>query len=265
MTNWTLLSDPQVVIGRRWSKDQSPEQEQLLLLARDALSFISATGQRYTFEDFRQKSQSGSSPAREQPPEDSARLAEFMKQVESFFTRLRDEPGAAEERELIQVIIDVLQYISATGQYSALARYMEHVAAGAPPYALASFATREEAEAWLRSHPNPPDSAYVLIADAYHDVFYDRESGIRRLPQIRALHYYLAELRQEEPPVALASFATLEEANAWLQAQPEPARWAWVQAGGEFYLAAYHPNLNHRALYPLSMADNYKIEPDPPQ
>lgn len=28
---------------------------------------------------------------------------------------------------------------------------------------------------------------------------------------------------------------------------------------GELYLAVYHPNVNHRALYPLSMADGFEI------
>jgi hypothetical protein len=32
-----------------------------------------------------------------------------------------------------------------------------------------------------------------------------------------------------------------------------------VLISGEIYLAVYHPNINHRALYPLSMADGYVI------
>jgi hypothetical protein len=264
MTSQTPFVDPQVVIGKRWRGDQAPEQTLLLSLARDTLRFMFATGQRYAFEDFLQNRQAGSPPARQRPPEGLADLAELMARVEGLFTRLRDEPDATDERALIQVIIDSLQFISASGQYSTLAEYLEHVRAGAPPYAVASFATRAEAEAWLRSHPNPPDSANILIADAYHDVVYDRETETRLLPRNSDLHYYLAELGQEQPPVATATFATLEEASAWLRAQPAPARWAWVQVGGEFYLAVYHPNLNHRALYPLSMADKYNIEPDTP-
>ncbi len=81
----------------------------------------------------------------------------------------------------------------------------EHVEAGAAPYAIASFDTKEEAEDWLRSHPSSP-----------------------------------------------------------ARAQPERARWAWVSVAGEPYLAVYHPNIDHRALYPLSMARGYEVEPERP-
>jgi hypothetical protein len=30
--------------------------------------------------------------------------------------------------------------------------------------------------------------------------------------------------------------------------------------GSELYLATYHPNVNHRALYPLSLADGFRDE-----
>jgi hypothetical protein len=121
---------------------------------------------------------------------------------------------------------------------------------------VASFETLREAEAWLQSHPHPPDPARILIGDRSHDVVHDRETNIRRLPRNRDLHDYLAELKQVEPPVAIASFPTREEAVAWLWEQPEPATHAWVSIAGELYLAAYYPNIGHRALYPLSMVED---------
>ncbi|SEL50793.1 hypothetical protein SAMN05444354_106253 [Stigmatella aurantiaca] len=36
---------------------------------------------------------------------------------------------------------------------------------------------------------------------------------------------------------------------------PEPATHAWVSIAGELYLAAYYPNIGHRALYPLSRVE----------
>jgi hypothetical protein len=266
MTRHTLLSDPQEVIGKQWSQEQSPEQARILGLARDALLYVSATGQRYRFEDFRKRLESslppsaGASPA----PGRLADLGERLSRMEEFFTKLRDVTDSAEERGHIQVILDALHFISSTGQHGAFSEYLEHVEAGAPPYVIASFETKEEAEVWLRNHPNPPVSANVLIANNYHDVMHDRETNSRRLPRNRDLEYYLAELKREEPPVAAASFASLEEAEAWLKAQPEPARWAWVSIAGEIHLAAYHPNIGHRALYPLSMAEGYELKPDEP-
>ncbi len=56
----------------------------------------------------------------------------------------------------------------------------------------------------------------------------------------------------------VASFETREEADAWWRAQAEPARRAWVRVGGELHLAVYYPNIHHRALYPLSMANGHE-------
>jgi hypothetical protein len=266
MTNDTDLWHPQQVIGMRWSKDQSPERARILELARDALLFVSGTGQTYDFEDF---CKSFKSPASSRVPgtfePSQAPLEERLRRTADFFTKARDEEAdSAKEKELIQVVLDTLQFISSTGQHRAFGEYLKHIEAGAPPYAIASFDTREAAEAWLRNHPNPPLSANVLIANDYHDVFYDRETNFRRLHRNRDLEYYLGELAHEEPFAATESFASREEAEAWLRAQPEPARWTWVSISGEPYLAVYHPNIGHRALYPLSMARAYEPEPDEP-
>jgi hypothetical protein len=256
MTNYTLLSDPQPVIGRQWSKDSSPERRRLLGLARDALLFIEVTGQRYRFEDFRKDPGTGTPPR----AEGFISLRERLNETEEFFSQLRDAPESAAERELIQVILDALRFISMTDQYSAFSEYLEHIEAGGPPYAVAAFATREEAEAWFKQLSHPPDSANILIANVYHDVVHDPETHVLRLPRNRALEHYLADLKKEQPPNAVASFGNLEEATAWLQSQAEPANWAWVLIGGEFYLAAYYRNIHHRALYPLSMSKGYDEE-----
>jgi hypothetical protein len=262
------LYDTQEAIGKQWSEHPSPEQRRLLGLARDALLFIYTTGQPYRFEEFRLGLESGVRPPAgplEQSRNDFASLEEGMRSTRDFLSKLRDEASSAREKQLLQIIVDTLHFISATGQHGAFSAYLEHLKAGAPPYAIASFDTKEAAEAWLKNQPIPPDSANVLIADTYHYVIHDEKAGVFRLPRIRDLEGYLADLKQKAPPVAVASFATLEEAKAWLKAQPEPARWAWVSIAGEFYLAVYHPNIQHRALYPLSMANGYEEEePDEP-
>jgi hypothetical protein len=192
--------------------------------------------------------------------QEHASLQERLSRTQEFFTKLLAAPESSGERGVIQVILDTLRFISATGQLSNFEEYLKHVAAGGPPYAVACFDTREEAEAWLRNHPHPPDSANVLIANAYHAVVYDRATGSRRLPRNRDLEYYLAELRKEGLPAAIASFSNREDAEAWLRSQPKPAPWAWVSIAGVPYLAAYYPNLDQRALYPLSLADGYEVE-----
>jgi hypothetical protein len=266
MTDSFRLRHPQEVIGKYWKKDQSPEKARALGLARDALLFVSATGQRYPFEGFRKGLLSGPLPQPlEASPDGLASLQERLSETALLFLKLQDATHSAGEKGLIQIILDTLHFISSTGQYSPLRDFLEHVESKAPPYVVASFDSREEAEAWLLSHPQPPDAADVLIANTYHDVVHDRETNLRRLPWNRDLERHLAWLEQVDPPVAAASFATREEADAWLKAQPNPERRAWVLVGNEIYLAAYYPNINHRALFPLSMAKGHESEPEQPR
>ena len=235
------FSAAQAVIGRRWREDQPPDQERILSLARDALDFVATTGQRYGLEDFRVSGQS-----RPVLGED------LFRNTEAFFVGLSERESGSREQELIQLILDSLRFIVLTGQQHAFDAFRKEREANAPPFFVASFATREEAEAWLRSHPNPPDFAEVLIAGKSHEVLYDREPHLRRLRANRTLHHYLAGLELSGP--AAASFTTHEEAQAWLSAQPEPLRWAKVLVAGTPHVAVYYANLHQRVLYPLSPA-----------
>jgi hypothetical protein len=263
MTGQTPLWHPQEIIGKHWREGQSPEQERILSLARDALDFVATTGQQYPFEDFRKGLPPGMSPrsAKALEAHQLAGLVEHMDRTEAFFTRVRDETGPAEESALIQVILDTLRFISATHQEGAFSDYLAHVEAGAAPYAVASFDTMAEAETWLESHSNPPCFANVLVANAYHTVIHDRESNLRRLPPNESINFHLADLQEQERPEPVASFATREEAEAWFRAQRSPARRAWLSIAGGLFLAAYYPNLHHRALFPLSMAEGYGEDP----
>jgi hypothetical protein len=222
------------------------------------MEFIPATGQRYPFEDFSSRGLEASKLLRQ----DTAGLRARLSSAESFFERLLKKPGAAEEHARIRAILEAIRFVALTGQDEALGAYLKHVDAHAPPFVVASFDTLSEAEAWLKKHPHPPDPARILIADRSHDVFYDRETNIRRLPWNRDLQNYLAELKRVDPPIAVASFATREEAAAWLREQPEPAMRQWVSIAGEFYLAAHYPNIDHRALFPLSMAEGRDLKGD---
>jgi hypothetical protein len=255
----TLLTAPQSVIGRQWSMDSSPEQRRILGLARDALLFAMVTGQQKRFEDFRKSLESGPFPRPNR--DDPAKLGERLNQTHEFFSRLLAEPGFPEDTSPIQVILDVLRFIDATDQYSAFSEYLEHEESGAPPYALAAFDTKEDVGAWLKKHPNPPQSGLVLIANQHHYMIYDRSADRLLLPRDHLTGYHFARLKKEHPPHAVASFGSLQEAEAWWQSQPPSVRWAWVSVAGEFYVAAYYSNIHHRALFPLSLGDGYE-EPD---
>ncbi len=256
----TLLTAPQDVIGRQWSMDSSPERRRILGLARDALLFAMLTGQEERLEDFRKSLESDQFPRPDR--DDPANLGERMSQTHEFFSKLLAEPEFPEDTSLIQVILDVLRFIAATDQYSAFAEYLEHEESGAPPYVLAAVDTKEELEAWLKKHPNPPESGLVLIANQFYYMIYDRSADRLLLPRDRITGYYFARLKKEHPPRAVASFGSLQEAEAWWQSQPQSVRWAWVSVAGEFYVAAYYSNIHHRALFPLSLGDGYEVEPD---
>lgn len=243
------LWEAQRLIEKHWRPEQPPEEARILGLARDALDFISSTGQRHLLRDHRQ-----SESAKPRPRPESETV---LREAEDYFRKLLDAPQAPEDKELLQVVIDALQFIAGTGQVARLEDYILHLEAGAPPYAVGAFDSLVEAEAWLRSHPNPPDFAHIIVAGEYRSVFHDRERNVRRLPNDNALEYYLAELREAEPPVPMASFATRAEAEAWLRAQTDPVRRAWVSIGGDLYLAVHYPHLNHRALFPLSIAKGH--------
>ncbi|HYO57244.1 hypothetical protein [Archangium sp.] len=226
------------------------------------MDFISATGQWYSFEDFR--GNGGHRDSHASGEDAPSGLRELLSETESFFERFLDDPVAAGEQASIQLILDALRFISSTRQHEAFGDFIKHVESHAPPFVVASFEKQEEAEAWLENHPSPPVFANILIGDRYHDVVYERETNFRRLPWNRDLDRYLAWLKRVEPPVADASFATREEAEAWLTRQPNPARRMWVMIAGEFYLAAHHPNISHRALYPLSMDESDEEETEGP-
>jgi hypothetical protein len=251
MTAPEELWEAQRILGKYWKQDQSPEQAAILGLARDALDFISATGQRYRFRGYRQRASSGAAAGGGQEG--------LLQQAERFFERLLGTPSVPEEKELLRVVVDALRFITATGQSAGLEDYIQHLEAGAPPYVVAAFGTQEEAEAWLREHSEPPDFAHILVAGEYRSVFHDPQSNVRKLPADHTLEYYLAELREAEPPVAAATFASREEAESWLKAQPERARRMWISVGGQLYLAAYYPQLHHGALFPLSMAEGFQV------
>jgi hypothetical protein len=178
----------------------------------------------------------------------------LLTRASELLAEIRATTQSQEQQELLDVLFDALLFIDSTGQTYAFEDYRKHLASDDPPRVVASFNTREEADAWLKEHPDPPSSAYVLVADHYHHLIYIREKSHRRLFPHPVLEHYLGARMREGLPPPLASFATRQEAEAWLQSQPAPPRQAVIQIAGESYLAVYHPNINHRSIYPFSMA-----------
>jgi hypothetical protein len=167
--------------------------------------------------------------------------------------RIHESTPSPKERELLLAAAEALRFIQTTGQQYDFEDYREALRTEGPEMVIAAFATREEAEEWLKNHPKPPHLASVLVADEYHTVGYARESNLRRLLHTPSVEYHLEEMMKDGIPPAVATFDTREEARAWFYNLPERPSQAVIQLGGEPFLAAYHRNIDHLAFHPFSI------------
>lgn len=192
-------------------------------------------------------------------------IVDLCLDVELFLGQHREDSLSPEAQEKFMVAIDALRFIAASGQHGDFEDYRKSLDDNAPPLVIAAFSTRAEAESWLKEHPNPPLSAKVLVEGEYFWVISARDFPFRKLrPSPDTLGYYLEDMTSDGLPAPVATFATREEAEAWLHAQPEPPRQVFIQIGGEHYLVAYHHRIHLRALYPVSRAAK-SVRPDEPE
>jgi hypothetical protein len=175
-------------------------------------------------------------------------IHELIHEVQGLLGRTLRNAPSPEERELFRVAAAALMFISESGTVHSFEDYLQF-RRQAPPYAVASFKTREEADAWLRQHPEPPHGAFVLIADEYHIVMHVREMNHRQIFPHPILEGYLEQLQQAAPPAPLPSFETREEAEAWLKEQPEPLQTASMMIAGRRHVALYHRHLNQYSIH----------------
>ncbi|MFP2927075.1 hypothetical protein ACLESO_18110 [Pyxidicoccus sp. 3LG] len=89
---------------------------------------------------------------------------------------LGSSPGAVEGLNSAAL---ALHFIHEAGYAREFAHFLAHPDEHLPP--LCSFATREEAEIWLKSHPSPPDGACVQVGEEQLTVGYWPASGRRAL------------------------------------------------------------------------------------
>lgn len=178
----------------------------------------------------------------------------LISNAQKFLAGIRANTQSKEQQDLLDVIFDALLFIDSTGQIYSFEDYRKHLVSDDPPRVVAAFGTREEAEAWLKEQPEPPSSAYVLIADQYHLLVYNRELAHHRIFPHPVLEYFLSARVREglSPPVA--AFATRQEAAGWFANEVAPPKQAVIMIAGEPHLAVYHPNIKHRSIYSLSIA-----------
>lgn len=232
-------------LDRCSAASESPEEKELFRLASAAVAFISFSGQLYRFAEFRK----GLAPGH-------ARTA-FFSRAMALLERTRANTPSPEEAEILLATIDALDFIESTSQRQGLEEYLRSWDLDTLPPVLAAFKTRKEAKAWLNSQSDPPYGARVLIGDEYHTVFRNRERRNRDFLATQAAAIFIERHSRTGLPPVVASFSTRAEADEWLAGQTEPPPHAFILIGGEHHLAVFHKNVNHRAIYPFSVADEW--------
>lgn len=208
--------------------------------------------------------------------------------------------GSPELAEALLPALNVPYFIMESGHAH---NFEDYLAAfrGAPLPFLGAFPSREELEAWLKTHSEPPPRGAVEMASERYTLGYSRVRGqplLLRLPpatnlrrpagaerqerlwlaldqahaalssssedleglrsSMLGLHFvqeagcaeefehFLAHFDEPSPP--LCSFATREEADAWLKNHPSPPDGATVQAGEDELTVGYWPRSGRRVL-----------------
>ncbi|HEX8825718.1 MAG TPA: hypothetical protein VF794_37760 [Archangium sp.] len=204
--------------------------------------FLGATGQAYLFEDYLK----GIAP-RPRPHVSTAlgvRQDGTSQKVLALLLRAFDETP---EKQLVSVLIHLLNFIVDTGQLGACEDYINNRLDYAP-LAIAHFTTRDEAEAWHRGLVEPPSPADILIGDEYYLAWYSRENNARGMYRDYMLEPYVEELTARGIPPTSPSFETRAEAEEWLKKHPA-SPFDFVSIAGEHYLAVHHKRLERHSLH----------------
>lgn len=229
-------------------KSESEEERRIFELASGAAAFLSRSGQFHRFEDFHKAMKPG--------PIQSVSFADEIRFLERWWARAL----SASDKDSLHVAIRALAYIESSGQRDALDDYLLYWRDSTLPPVIAVFQTRDEAEAWLDAQPMPPTMASVLIADSYHLVLASRERREPLFARVPIVAEFIEGTLDNGLPPAVAAFETREQAKAWHASIPEPPRHAFITIKGEHHVAAYWKNVNHRAIYPFTLADELKKE-----
>ncbi|MFY0523185.1 head protein [Archangium gephyra] len=248
MSSDNPLGDAVLLLLEYRRNNHSDGERKLLEIASAAASFLSTSGQLYRFEDFRKSLQPG-----------QVRSLSFA-DVMHYLEQLRSQAQSAEEKETLRGASDALIFIEASGQHEGLEDYLDYWRSSSLPPVIAAFDTREQADAWLEHQSVPPYKARVLIGGEYHVVFATREDRDWPFIPTPVVGEFIEDQLEKGLPPVVATFDTREQAEAWLAALTNPPRHAFISIGGKHHVAACWKNVNHRAIYPFTLADDLARE-----
>jgi hypothetical protein len=248
-----FLADASQFTSPRWRAaraEGSSEEKELWDYVYELPSFIRETGQAYRFEDHLKRLDPTSRPCVSAAL--NARMEGTSRKVVELLLKVWDETPEPGQRQPVLVLIGLLDFIAGTGQVDAFEDYFKNRLEYAP-LAMACFATRDEAEAWLKGLAEPPSPARIIIGDEYHLAWCSREDDTRSINRDYVIEPYIEELTARGIPPAVPSFEARAEAAAWLANHPA-SPFAFVSIAGESYLAVRHKRLNRHTLHPVASA-----------
>jgi hypothetical protein len=172
-----LMLETMELLGQLHEEATSAEQKERLSAGLDALGFISALGQAYGFEDYRQNRATSGPPLV---------IAAFNTRKEADVW-MRDHPEPPHHANiLIAGEYFLTAYDRATDHRailhsSTLAYYLTDMISKGLPAPAAIFKTREEADAWITGQPEPVRQVFITISGEYYLAVYHYKVNLQAL------------------------------------------------------------------------------------
>ncbi|MFL5345123.1 MAG: hypothetical protein ACJ8AT_10025 [Hyalangium sp.] len=248
----TLADASQFARSRQHSATSAGQEEEgeLWRYLRETTDFSHQLGQAYRFEDYLQGVPS-TSPPYVSAALDSRQEATSRRAMALALKALAVTHGPEQARHAL-VLVHLVNFLADTGQLDDFADFFTHRLDYAP-LAMASFATREEAEAWLKELEEPPSPARILIGDRYYLAWYSREDGSQDIARDFTIEPYIEELTARGIPPNSPSFQSRKEAESWLASHPA-SPFAFLSLAGEYYFAVHHKRLRRHTLHPVALS-----------
>lgn len=251
MKIYETLGRAYLFAAARWREagDAGREEEERLWMKVNAYrDFICTTGQAYLFEDYLKGV--APSPRPQVSTALEARRDSTSPRAMALLLKAFDETLEPRQKRLVKLLIAQVNFIADTGQLEVCEDWIDNRLDYAP-VAIAHFATRDEAEAWLKGLAEPPSPAKILIGDEYHDMMYIRQDNARYIRHDYVIEPYLEGDVAEGIPSTVPTFETREEAERWLALHPA-SPFGFVSIAGEYFYAVHHRWLKRHSLHPVA-------------
>lgn len=183
---------------RNLQETTDPARRQVLLAVIGLLNFIAETGQYEAFDEYLESYYV-------EPPPAIARF-DTREQAESWLKGLAEPPGGAYiliGDEYHQVWYSREEGVRELLRERMIEPFLQALTAKGLPATVASFSTREEAEAWLTSHP-PSAMAFVDIGCEHHLVVHHKRLDRHSLHPLSSLKRWEAERKNREDEQVMA-------------------------------------------------------------